>query len=139
MSAGGTNSSERFVRLPTTGPPSAILVADDDWLVADSLAMILKQHGYHVRTVYSGEEAVQAATEMCPDFLISDVCMYGISGIDAAQLICDRLPACKVILTSGHIEAEDLLEAARHEGQEYECLRKPFHPDVLLRRLQASL
>ena len=119
--------------------PRAILVADDDWVVADSLALILKQRGYQARPVYSGEEAVKAAAEMRPDYLVSDVFMYALSGIDAARLIHEQFPGCKVILFSGHAEAEELVYESREAGSTPEFLQKPFHPEVLLRRLQAHL
>lgn len=121
------------------GRPRTILVADDDWLVADSLVLILKQGGYTARPVYSGEEAVEVAVEMCPDYLVSDVFMYRVSGVDAAREISRRFPSCKVILFSGHADAEELIDEFRRGGAAPEFLLKPFHPEVLLRRLRAEM
>ena len=43
--------------MPDTAKPR-ILVADDERVIADSLAMILNQSGFEARAVYSGEKAV---------------------------------------------------------------------------------
>jgi CheY-like chemotaxis protein len=113
----------------------SILVVDDDWPVADSLAMILTQKGYRVRPVYSGEEAVDAARDLRPDYLITDIYMYTMSGIEAARTIRERLPGCKVILFPGNVDADDLMNEAARDGQVFPFLRKPFHPEILLQQL----
>jgi CheY-like chemotaxis protein len=61
-----------------------IIVADDEQVIANSLAAILKQAGLDARAVYSGEMAVEMAQDFQPDKLISDVFMTGIRGIEAA-------------------------------------------------------
>ena len=48
-------------------PPSSVfprvLIADDERVIADSLALILQHNGFTTRAVYSGEKAVEAAEE----------------------------------------------------------------------------
>jgi DNA-binding response OmpR family regulator len=113
-----------------------ILVADDERVIADSLAMILNQSGFEARAVYSGERAVELAAEFKPEMLISDVIMAGLSGIDAAIEIRARFPRVKVLLFSGQAATADLLEKARARGYEFEILSKPVHPQDLLARLR---
>ena len=62
-----------------------VLVADDERLIVDTLAIILNQTGFEATAVYSGEEAIQTAKTLRPDVLISDVVMFGLNGIDAAK------------------------------------------------------
>ena len=50
-----------------------VLVADDELIIANTLAIILNQSGFETRTVYSGEEAIVMARSFQPDLLISDV------------------------------------------------------------------
>lgn len=69
-----------------------------------------------------------------PDFLISDVVMSGMSGIEAANEILTFLPGCKVILFSGQATTLDLLKRSK-TAQDYEILSKPIPPDVLLERI----
>jgi CheY-like chemotaxis protein len=113
-----------------------ILVADDERVIADTLAMILNQSGFEARAVYSGEKAVELAESFQPQMLISDVIMGGISGIDAAIRIRELLPQIKILLFSGQAATSDLLEEARAQGYEFEILAKPVHPQDLLARLR---
>ncbi len=122
--------------MPTTTQKPRILVADDERVIADTLAMILNQSGFEARAVYSGEGALELAESFQPDMLISDVIMADLNGIDAAIRIRSVLPAIKILLFSGQAATADLLEKARKEGYEFDILAKPVHPQDLLARLR---
>lgn len=113
-----------------------VLVADDERVIADTLAMILNQSGFDARAVYSGEKALELATVFEPDMLISDVIMADLNGIDAAIRIRAVRPGIKILLFSGQAATADLLEKARAQGYEFEILAKPVHPQDLLSRLR---
>jgi CheY-like chemotaxis protein len=113
-----------------------VLVADDERVIADTLAMILNQSGFEARSVYSGEKALELAVTFQPDMLISDVIMADLNGIDAAIRIRAILPTIKILLFSGQAATADLLEKARKDGYEFDILAKPVHPQDLLTRLR---
>ena len=121
--------------MPETAKPR-ILVADDERVIADSLAMILNQSGFDARAVYSGEKAVEVAAAFEPDMLISDVIMADLTGIDAAIRMRALLPKIKILLFSGQAATADLLEKARAKGYEFEILAKPVYPQDLLAKLR---
>jgi len=114
-----------------------VLVADDERVIADTLAIILNQAGFDATAVYSGEKAVEMAQILRPDMLISDVIMTDLNGIDAAIQIRAMLPDCKILLFSGQAATADLLDRVRAQGHEFEILAKPFHPQDLLARLRS--
>ena len=109
-----------------------VLVVDDVRIIADTLALILTQSGFESSVAYSGEDALQSAFETKPDILITDVLMGKLSGIDLAKFFHDRLPECRVILFSGQIATEGLLQSAKVEGYEFEALPKPVSPRLFL-------
>ena len=113
-----------------------VLVADDERVIADTLAIILNQAGYEASAVYSGNDAVAQAQAIRPDLLISDVIMPDMNGIDAAIKIRKLVPTCKILLFSGQAATADLLENARLQGHEFEILAKPVHPQDLLAKLK---
>jgi DNA-binding NtrC family response regulator len=113
-----------------------VLVADDEHVIADTLAMILNHSGYDARAVYSGEDAVEVADTFRPSLIISDVVMGGITGIEASIKIQSKQPACKVLLFSGQAATTGLLEEARAQGYDFELLAKPVHPGDLLAKLR---
>ena len=123
--------------MSTTTKPK-VLVADDERVIADTLAMILNQSGFEARAVYSGEKILEIVPSFKPDMLISDVIMADLNGIDAAIRVRALLPAIKILLFSGQAATADLLEKARGEGYEFDILAKPVHPQDLLSRLRAE-
>jgi len=120
---------------PQTKPK--VLVVDDERVIADTLAIILNQHGFDASAVYTGTAAVERAKSVRPDLVISDVIMPDMNGIEAAIHIRKFLPGCKILLFSGQAATADLLENARAQGHEFEILAKPVHPQDLLSKLKA--
>jgi len=109
-----------------------VLVADDEAIIADTLAQILNASGFSAEPVYSGEKAVEAAHADRPDAFIADVVMGEMSGIESAVRIKRIVPECKIILLSGQAATASLLQKADTEGHRFEILSKPIHPKVIL-------
>jgi DNA-binding response OmpR family regulator len=114
-----------------------IVVADDELVIANTLAIILKEAGFNARAVYSGDAAVKTSLAFGPDMLICDVKMNGMSGIQAAIIVQTMLPSCKILLFSGEQATVDLLENTNFNGRRFEVVAKPIHPHDLLARLAA--
>ena len=113
-----------------------VLVVDDERVIADTLAIILNQHGFDASAVYTGTAAVERARSVKPNLIISDVIMPDMNGIETAIDIRRFLLACKILLFSGQAATADLLESARAQGHEFEILAKPVHPQDLLAKLR---
>ena len=122
--------------MPSSPTKQKVLVADDEKVIADTLAIILNQNGFEASAVYTGTAAVEKARAVKPDLVISDVIMPDMNGIDAAIQIRGFLPGCKILLFSGQAATADLLENARQRGHEFEILAKPVHPQDLLEKLK---
>ena len=112
-----------------------VLILDDEQVIANTLALILNRSGFQAQAVYNGEAAIECARTLSPDFLISDVIMEGMTGIDAAISISKIAPNCRVILFSGQASTADLLDRAEASGYRFELLVKPVHPRTLIDRL----
>jgi CheY-like chemotaxis protein len=128
------SASSAGVEMETKKPK--VLVVDDERVIADTLAIILNQHGFDALAVYTGTGAVEEARNLQPDLIISDVIMPDMDGIEAAIRIRGFLPKCKILLFSGQAATADLLESARARGHEFEILAKPVHPQDLLAKLR---
>lgn len=116
-----------------------VLVADDERLIADSVGWVLNMEGFETCVVYSGEEAVAIAGSFHPDALICDVRMTGISGIETGARIHKQLPACKILLISGHVSIAELSPAHAERTFPFDFLPKPAHPSVLIAKLRSLL
>ena len=117
-----------------------VLVVDDEHSIADTLSIILRQHGFDTATAYCGATAVEAARLWDPDVLLTDVVMPDMNGIEAAVLIQATNPKCKVLLFSGQAAAQEMM-TTRLDAATFRFLQKPVHPVELidsLRTLVAS-
>lgn len=123
--------------MPNSPSRRKVLVADDEKVIANTLAQILTQSGFDAVAVYNGKEAVETAKTMSPDLVISDVIMPELNGIQAAIQIRSMLPKTKILLFSGQASTADLLEEARNEGHQFEILAKPVHPQDLLAKIKS--
>src|SRR5260370_5856632 len=119
--------------------PPVMLVVDDERVIADTLSVILGKNGFAVMTAYNGTSALEIATRVPPQLLISDVMMPGMSGIDLAFAIRDAVPDCEVILFSGRAFTADILASARLPGHEFVAITKPGHPTEMLARVSERL
>jgi len=106
-----------------------VLVVDDEHIIADSLALVLRGHGFDSRAAYSGEDAVAMALEWKPDAVISDVVMGKLDGVALAVYLSQALPTCRVLLISGNTATEQLIDASKRLGHDFPLMAKPVHPD----------
>jgi DNA-binding response OmpR family regulator len=117
----------------------AVLVVDDERVIADTLSIILGRNGFTVQTAYDGESALEKARAVTPQLLLSDVMLGpGIDGIQLAIAMVQACPGCKVLLFSGHAATADLLAKAREAGHDFALMTKPVHPADLLARINES-
>jgi len=119
--------------------PPVVLVVDDERVIADTLSVILGKNGFAAMTAYNGTSALEIATLVPPQLLISDVMMPGMSGIDLAIAIKDAVPNCEVILFSARAFTADLLAPARLAGLDFMALTKPVHPTEMIARVSERL
>lgn len=115
-----------------------IFVVDDEFIIASTLTLILRQKGFDAVSFSTPRDVLEAASSEAPDLLISDVVMPQFSGIELAIRVREQCPHCKALLFSGQAATAGLLEAARAEGRDFEILSKPVHLIDLLRKVKQA-
>jgi CheY-like chemotaxis protein len=82
-------------------PNLTVLIVDDEPLIRKSMSHILTSLGHSVRCAEDGFTALARIKEACPDVLLSDLYMAGMSGFELLAEVRRRLPGIYVIATSG--------------------------------------
>ncbi len=115
-----------------------ILVLDDDADILEIISYILKDKGYQVETLESGEDIFSAIREFHPDLVLMDVMLGNMDG----RLICRELKhhsdtsSLPVILISA---SHDLAKSLRQEGAPNDFIAKPFDVDNLVKKVEQQL
>ena len=140
--AGGSNedpilnaSSELESPAPEVGKPK-ILVVDDEKRIADTMCEILNFSGFEATAAYDGWSALDAAAQCRPDYVLSDVLMPRMNGIELAIAIRQTRPATKILLFSGQAGISEILQNAQERGFTFDLIGKPIHPARLIERLK---
>jgi CheY-like chemotaxis protein len=113
-----------------------ILVVDDERRIADTLTEILEMSGFRVATAYEGWEALKVAAQFRPDYVLSDVLMPRMSGVDLGIALRKMYPDARILLFSGQVGISEILLEGQKQGFEFELIAKPIHPLKLIERLK---
>ncbi|MGC8740163.1 MAG: response regulator [Candidatus Sumerlaeaceae bacterium] len=115
----------------TSAPHIRVLVVDDDPDVRLIVSHALSKH-FEVITCASGVEALERIDRYEPDFIVMDVMMPVLTGIDAVRAIKKdaRFAHVPVVFLTGRSDNEAVREAMGAGGDYY--LQKPFDPQDLL-------
>ena len=81
-----------------------VVLIDDEELVAEACAAILRRGGHKVSIAHDGEEGLRLIRQLLPDVVVSDIRLPGIDGHELvlalkAQSSTTQIP---VLLMSGH-------------------------------------
>ena len=114
-----------------------VLVVDDERLLADTTAAILRRAGFHAKTAYDGFGALEAMGTFHADYILTDIMMPAMNGVELAIAVTKMYPATRILLISGQAGISDLLEDSRAKGYEFPLLAKPVHPSKLIEGLRS--
>jgi DNA-binding NtrC family response regulator len=88
-----------------------ILVVDDAKRIADTLGLIFRSKGYSADC--DGAAAYNVRSSRTPRFVISDVVMPMMNGVQLAIRLKTEKPECLVLLFSGQAASADMLQEAK--------------------------
>ena len=108
----------------------SILVADDEPSVRHVLTLVLSGHGYEVRAVSDGEEALRELAARHYDVLLCDVRMPRLDGLSLLRQALAEHSGLTVVVMSAYGSQEQALEAVGAGAYDY--VRKPFKPEEIV-------
>jgi CheY-like chemotaxis protein len=113
-----------------------VLVVDDEKLIADTTATILRRAGFEAHAVYDGWTALEMIQQFRPRCLLTDVMMPRLNGVDLAIAVRKMLSEVEVVLFSGQAGITEILHRAKKEGYEFSLIAKPLHPVKLIEHIK---
>lgn len=117
---------------------ATIMIVEDKFIVAQDIAMSLKKLGYTICSIVSsGQEAIQAAKDFCPDLALVDIRIQGdMDGIATATELRSFLDLAIVYLTA-HSDSDTLERACLTYPEGY--LLKPYDDRQLYTTIELAL
>src|ERR1700729_3989612 len=97
-----------------------VLVVDDEKLIADTTCQILDGAGFHAQAAYDGWAALDIAGKFRPDYLLTDVLMPRMNGVELAIAIIKMSPATRIVLFSGQAGISEILLKGHDLGYEFD-------------------
>lgn len=106
-----------------------ILIAEDDKNFGYLLKSELKENGYDVELAGDGVEAVMKYIDGKYDFVVFDIKMPNLDGINALRIIKKLDPDVPAVTYSGNAGSGEIAEAVKAGAMR--CLTKPFEINQL--------
>jgi DNA-binding NtrC family response regulator len=117
---------------------ACVLLVDDEDMVRQVTAHVLRRLGYQVLEADSGSDGIRLARERAGelDLLLTDVTMDDVSGVEVAIAFRKSNPGRPIVFTSGY-GTEDMARTAEREGGFF--LEKPYDVARLARVVEDAL
>jgi two-component system response regulator AtoC len=107
-----------------------VLVADDEASIRHVLSLVLTEHGYEVRAVSDGEEALRELNARPYDVVISDVRMPKVDGMTLLRSAMEKWPELTFLVMSAYGSQDQALAAV--QAGAYDYVQKPFKPEEVV-------
>jgi PAS domain S-box-containing protein len=127
------------VSTPSEGGSETILLVEDEQVVLELTASVLKGVGYKVVTASTPNQALEKMAQQTDPIhiMITDVVMPNMSGSKLAKKMLAEHPEMKLIFMSGYTDDAVVENGFRQPGSVF--LRKPFSPDALKAKVRELL
>ena len=114
-----------------------ILVIDDNETIREGVAAVAAKMGYQVHVAPSGEPGIKLYRSRRMDFVISDLKMEGMDGIQVLKAILEVDEDAVVMLITAFGTIEIAVEAMKLGA--FDFITKPFTPDMLRAKIGQAL
>lgn len=112
-----------------------VLVVDDEPSILTLLKFNLEKDGYKVSTAENGTEAYELALDQSFDFIILDVMLPGMDGLDITKALRREKIETPILILTAKDDQVDKIIGLEIGADDY--LTKPFSPREVLARMKA--
>ena len=112
-----------------------ILIVDDEESILTLLEYNIEQAGYQVETSMNGEEAYNMITNCVYDFIILDIMLPGMDGIDICRRVRKDGVETPILMLTAKTDEYDKIIGLELGADDY--MTKPFSPREVVARIKA--
>ena len=109
---------------------ASVIVIDDEEIMREVIARLLRRNGYKVKTARSGEEGLEEAKNHPFDLVLLDLMLPGMGGLEVLSEFTKKFPNLVVIMITAYASIENAVAATRKGA--FDFITKPFKNDELL-------
>jgi two-component system response regulator AtoC len=113
-----------------------LLIVDDEENMRHLLTTMLRNSGYRIHTASNGVQAMNAMAESPFEFVLCDLKMPEMDGLEFLSAAAEWLSESTVIMMSAYGTIDTALEAMKLGA--YDFISKPFKPDEVLLALKKA-
>ncbi|AHM67840.1 response regulator transcription factor [Paenibacillus polymyxa] len=113
-----------------------ILIVEDDPQISSLLQSYLEKYGYQGVVVSNFDQVLSTFQEVKPDLVILDVNLPRFDGFYWCRQIRTQ-STCPILFVSARDDKMDQVIALQNGADDY--ITKPFHPEVLLAKIESNL
>ena len=107
-----------------------ILIIDDDPVILEVIADILRTNGYEVVAAPDGESGINELESNYYDLVLTDLVMPDVGGIEVLNHVVNKAPKTKCIILTGYGTIKSSVEAIKKGAFDY--ISKPITSSELL-------
>lgn len=116
---------------------ACILIIDDNETMREGMAVSIRRMGHEAVTAASGTDGLVLMRKHPPDFLITDLKMEGVGGLEVIEAAKRIDPDCPTLIVTAFGSVDTAVEAMRLGAMDF--LQKPFAPEVLRLKVERAL
>jgi len=113
-----------------------LLIIDDEANMRHMLSTVLKKAGYQVETAADGAKGLEMIQQSPYDFILCDIKMPIMDGMEFLKLSRDRLGSATVIMMSAYGSIDTAIDAMKSGAYDY--ISKPFKTDEVYLTLKKA-
>jgi DNA-binding NtrC family response regulator len=117
-------------------PQARVLLVDDEAIFTRNMSKLLKNRGYEVCAVNSGDSAIRELEQKGFDVIVLDLKMPGMDGIATLKEITKLGLFTETLILTGHGSIDSALEAMKLGAYDY--LTKPCEIEELVTKIEAA-
>ena len=114
-----------------------ILIVDDEQDILETLPDVVSKWGHKTFTAKNGVQALEVFNENPVDFIITDIKMPEMNGLDLLKKLQDIDKKAMIIFLTGYPSLDTAISAMRSGAYDY--LVKPVNLDELKLRIERGL